>query len=76
MRFIFWVTIQRSVFVIKALIQERTLIGIVAHPRDLEDGVKYESVHDFGIKKQIPTVRGTPKDEHVFEIFYLRTNQI
>ncbi len=59
-----------GVFVIKALIQERTLIGIVAHPRDLEDGVKYESVYDFGIKNKIPTVRGTPKDEHVLDFLF------
>tara|TARA_Y100000768_G_C23986753_1_gene689366 strand:- start:2614 stop:4059 length:1446 start_codon:yes stop_codon:yes gene_type:complete len=59
-----------GVCVIKALIQKRTLIGIVAHPWDLEDGVKYESVYDFGIKNEIPTIRGTPKDQHVLDFLF------
>ena len=33
------------------------LVGIVAHPKDSEDGIIYESVYDFAIKNKIKSIR-------------------
>ena len=47
---------------IKALEDEIDLIGIVAHPPDIEDGLNYESVFDYAILKNIPVIRGSSKE--------------
>ena len=42
-----------------------TVAGVVAHPPDAEDGVRYESVYQFASRRGWPVIRGRGKDEAV-----------
>ena len=53
--------------VIKSIMKNASLIGIVAHPYDAEDGIVYESVYSFGQKHNTPTIRGVAKSNQVFK---------
>lgn len=41
---------------------EAHLVGVVAHPKDKEEGNVYDSLYDFIINKKIPIIRGKAKD--------------
>ena len=41
--------------------------GVVAHPSDPEDGVRYDSVYEFAQKAGIPVIRGRGKNNLVHE---------
>ncbi|MFA9462557.1 methionyl-tRNA formyltransferase [Thiohalorhabdus sp. Cl-TMA] len=41
--------------------------GVVAHPPDSEDGVRYESVHDRALEWGLPVIRGRAKTPEVTE---------
>lgn len=56
-----------GVTALKALITESSVVGIVAHPNDPEDGLCYESVYDFACSQNIPVIRGQGKDVQVAE---------
>lgn len=56
-----------GVFVLKAIMQEADLIGIVAHPKDNEDGIIYESVFDFARNNNIRVIRSTGQSEIIFD---------
>ena len=47
---------------LEAVSEEAEVVGVVAHPPDPEDGVRYESVFQFAEKRGWRVVRGTGKD--------------
>jgi methionyl-tRNA formyltransferase len=47
---------------LEAVSEGAEVVGVVAHPPDLEDGVRYESVFQFAEKRGFRVVRGTGKD--------------
>lgn len=51
-----------GVRVLETLLEHGTVTGVVAHPQDPEDGVRYESVYDFSQSKGLNTVRMQGKD--------------
>jgi Methionyl-tRNA formyltransferase len=52
---------------LEALLAQAEVVGVVAHPLDEEDGIRYESVYDFSQKKRLPVIRGTGKNQKTFE---------
>lgn len=50
-----------------ALLEQVEVAGVIAHPIDVEDGVRYESVYDFSMNKNIPVIRATGKNEKTLE---------
>jgi methionyl-tRNA formyltransferase len=52
-----------GVYALKALIETAEVVGVVAHPKDEEDGVRYESVYDFAVSKKLNVIRATGKSE-------------
>ena len=56
-----------GVVTIQTLLDVHEVVGAVVHPKDKEDGVRYESVHDYCIHKGIPVVRGKGKDANILE---------
>ena len=46
------------------------IAGVVAHPIDPEDGVRYESVFDFAQAKGWPAIRGKGGDQLVADFLY------
>ena len=65
MRIAFFGNHSVGVNVLKAIIEEAMLVGVIAHPEDPEDGVRYLSVFDFACLHNIPAIRGKGKDSHV-----------
>ncbi|MES2661923.1 MAG: methionyl-tRNA formyltransferase [Pseudomonadota bacterium] len=47
---------------LKALQQCAEVVGVIAHPVDPEDGMRYESVYDYAKKNKLDVIRGTPKE--------------
>jgi methionyl-tRNA formyltransferase len=58
---------------LSALIDLTKIVGVVAHPIDVEDGVRYRSVYDYSIDRCLPSIRGTAKDSEVYD-FVNRAN--
>jgi len=52
---------------LKALMDITNVVGVVAHPKDPEDGVCYESVYSFALQSNLDSIRGTGKDVAVRE---------
>ena len=53
------------------------VVGVLAHPTDPEEGVRYDSVHDFARNLGLPVIRGKPKDSRVYSfIDHLRPDLI
>lgn len=50
---------------LEAMSTHADVIGVVAHPEDPEDGVRYESVFDFANRRGWAAIRGTAKDPGV-----------
>jgi methionyl-tRNA formyltransferase len=44
---------------LRVLVEEGFAVGVAAHPLDLEDGVRYESVHEAALELGIPVVRAS-----------------
>ncbi len=51
-----------GVQVLKTMHELGCLSGIIAHPEDPEDGVRYLSVYEYGKQLNVPVIRATPKD--------------
>ena len=49
----------------KVLARKARLAGVVAHPEDPEDGVRYESVHAAALKVGVPCIRATGSSEEL-----------
>lgn len=50
---------------LEVLARDARLVGVVAHPPDPEDGVRYESVGDFTRTLGVPLCRGTGRSAEV-----------
>jgi methionyl-tRNA formyltransferase len=48
---------------LEAISEVAEVAGVVAHPCDPEDGVRYESVYQFAVERNWPVVRGSPKEQ-------------
>ncbi len=53
--------------VLATLLELTDIAGVVAHPDDQEDGVRYESVHSYALQNNLPLVRGAGTDESVYK---------
>jgi methionyl-tRNA formyltransferase len=47
-----------GVRVLEAISEVAEVAGVVAHPSDPEDGVRYESVYQFAVGRNWPVIRG------------------
>ena len=56
-----------GVRVLQVMRQEAEVVGVVAHPPDPEDGVRYESVFDFARQCGWNTIRGKGKDPQTLD---------
>lgn len=54
-----------GVVVLETLLKEADVVGVVAHPRDPEDGSRYRSVYQFAIKHGFPVIRAKGKDDNI-----------
>jgi len=52
---------------LQAISETEDVVGVVAHPPDPEDGVRYESVFDFARLHGWNAIRGKGKDSHTGE---------
>jgi methionyl-tRNA formyltransferase len=52
---------------LQAVSETEEVTGVVAHPPDAEDGVRYQSVLDFAEKQGWEAIRGTGKDPRTHE---------
>src|SRR5262245_39304488 len=50
-----------------AIAETETVVGVVAHPEDPEDGVRYESVYGLALSRGWKVLRGGGKDTKVDE---------
>lgn len=57
-----------GVKVLEVISKTQEISGVVAHPQDPEDGVKYLSVYDFAVQKGFNVIRSNSKD-NVLEDF-------
>ncbi len=53
-----------GVIVLKLLFKEKDIVGVVAHPADPEDGIRYRSVYKFAVKHCLPVIRAKGKDKN------------
>lgn len=56
-----------GVTVLRALLDTVEVTGVVAHPPDPEDGVRYESVHDRALEWGLPVIRGRATTQEIAE---------
>jgi methionyl-tRNA formyltransferase len=52
---------------LETLVEQDKVVGVIAHPPDSEDGVRYLSVAEFARSQQIPTIRRKGRDPEVIE---------
>ena len=67
MRVIFFGNHDVGVAALGALSQFVDVVGVVAHPLDPEDGIRYSSLYDFSKEIGLEVLRGAGKDPHVSE---------
>ena len=67
MRVMFFGNHDVGVAALGALIESIDVVGVVAHPLDPEDGVRYKSLFDFSTEVGLEVIRGAGKDTHVSE---------
>lgn len=51
--------------VLETLIEVSEIVGVVAHPYDKEDGIRYRFLYSFARKNRVPVIRGKPSDRAV-----------
>lgn len=71
MKIVFFGNHTVGIVALRALINESHVVGVVAHPYDPEDGVRYQSVYDFAHSQNIPVIRGRGKDSKVSDFIFL-----
>lgn len=54
-----------GVTALATIAKSEEVVGVVAHPFDPEDGVRYESVYEFAKVKRWPIIRGKGNDQFV-----------
>lgn len=52
---------------LKSISSVAEIVGVVAHPEDPEDGVRYLSVYDFSFENNWPVIRGKASDSDVYK---------
>jgi len=62
MRIVFLGNHTVGVKVLDTLNEVANLSGVVAHPPDPDDGVRYASVYEWSLEHRIPVIRGRAKD--------------
>lgn len=67
MRVVFLGNHTLGVRVLAVLAESADVVGVVAHPLDAEDGVRYDSVFDFARQQSWGAIRGRSKDPQVFD---------
>jgi len=65
MRIIFFGNHDVGVATLDTLAQYADVVGVVAHPIDPEEGVRYSSVFDFASENNLNVIRGKGKDSSV-----------
>ena len=65
MRTLFFGNHTVGVIALEALIAETDVQGVVAHPPDPEDGVRYRSVYDHARQCGLPVIRGEARTQDV-----------
>ncbi|MEZ6084422.1 MAG: methionyl-tRNA formyltransferase [Phycisphaerae bacterium] len=73
MRVVFMGNHTVGVRTLNALRQSCDVTGVIAHPEDAEDGVRYESVYDFANEQGLTVERLQPTDER-FQAFVRQAN--
>lgn len=63
MRVVFFGNHTLGVRALQAILESDQVVGVVAHPADPEDGVRYESVYQFARQQKLNVVRSTGGDE-------------
>lgn len=58
--------------VLQVLARRVELVGVVAHPPDPEDGVRYASVHAWAQERNIPVIRASGKDAKLADFIVAR----
>ncbi len=58
-----------GVVVLKTLLIETDVVGVVAHLSDPEDGIRYRSVYKFAVKHRLPVIRAKGKDKNLEQFF-------
>lgn len=65
MRVVFFGNHDVGIATLDTLVQNAEVVGVVAHPLDPEDGVRYSSLFDFALKINLNVIRGKGKDTSV-----------
>lgn len=65
MRVLFFGNHTVGVAALKVLLKLTNVLGVVAHPPDPEDGVRYESVFEYASNKGVLAIRGKASDTNV-----------
>lgn len=52
---------------LKSISRAADIVGVVAHPEDPEDGVRYLSVYDFSTENNWSVVRGKASDANIYD---------
>ena len=52
---------------LESLLASTDVVGVVAHPPDPEEGVRFASVFDFAVQHKLNVIRGRGKDQRVIE---------
>jgi methionyl-tRNA formyltransferase len=63
MRVIFLGNHTVGVVALRVLCKNIDVVGVVAHPDDPENGVRYQSVYNFALEQKIPVIRGKGRDK-------------
>jgi methionyl-tRNA formyltransferase len=61
-----------GVTVLNQLVQLTDVVGVVAHPSDPEDGVRYQSVYEYSQNKSLSVVRGKAKNSQIADFILER----
>lgn len=67
MRVVFFGNHNLGIATLDTLVQHADVVGVVAHPVDPEEGVRYGSLFDYASSNNLITIRGKGKDSSVLE---------
>jgi len=67
MRLLFFGNHDVGIAALETLLASTEVVGVVAHPIDPEEGVRFASVYDFAQQEKLNVIRGRGKDLKVFE---------
>ena len=70
MKIIFFGNHTVGVKTLQILLDQANIIGVIAHPLDPEDGVRYKSVYEFAKTNKIKVLRGKGNDQKIINFVY------